>query len=68
MNDNSPLMSLNEVVKYTSLSKAFILVARDEGLFPQSIKLGVRRIAFVRAEVVAWVEARVAARGVKAAA
>lgn len=68
MNDNSPLMSLNEAVKYTSLSKGFILAARDEGMFPQSIKLGPRRIAFVRSEVQQWINDRIAARTGKVAA
>jgi len=67
MNDNSPLISLNDTVKYTSLSKTFILAARDEGVFPQSVTLGTRRIAFVRSEVIEWVAARISARDRKVA-
>ncbi|WEX11919.1 AlpA family phage regulatory protein [Chelativorans sp. AA-79] len=35
---------------------------RAEGRYPQAVPLGDRRIAFVREEVLAWIDARIAAR------
>lgn len=36
---------------------------RSEGRFPAAVPLGDRRIGFVREEVEAWIDARIAARG-----
>lgn len=62
MNDNYPLVSLNDVAKMTSLSRTAINKKRASGEFPQAVALGEKRVAFVRAEVIAWVEQRIAAR------
>lgn len=67
MNDNYPLVSLNDAAKMTSLSRTAINKFRAAGRFPQAVPLGEKRIAFVRAEVVAWIDERVAARGAKVA-
>lgn len=68
-NDNAPmLISINDVAALTSLSRPQINVLRGRHEFPQAVILGERRIAFVRAEVVDWVSARIAARTVRAAA
>lgn len=62
-NDNTPrLISLNEACTLTSLSRTTINNFRAIGAFPAAVPLGDRRIAFVRAEVLAWIEARIAAR------
>lgn len=37
-----------------------------EGQFPRPVQLGERRIAYVRAEVEAWIDARIAARRIVA--
>ncbi|MGA0564475.1 helix-turn-helix transcriptional regulator [Ancylobacter sp. VNQ12] len=61
-NDNFPLVSLNDVCKMTSLSRTAINIKRARGDFPQAVALGEKRVAFVRAEVIAWIDARIAAR------
>ena len=63
-NNNTPtLVSLGQVMEMTSLSRTAINVRRANGKFPQAVPLGEKRIAFVRAEVVAWLNERIAARG-----
>lgn len=65
MTDASPaprLMSPSEAAIETSLSRTLLSMMAAEGQFPQPVRLGVKRIAFVRAEVEAWIEARIAAR------
>lgn len=62
-NDNIPiLISLNDAAKLTSLSRTMLNRYRAEGRFPAAVPRGERRVAFVRAEVVAWVEDKIAAR------
>lgn len=62
-NDNVPrLIKLNDVATMTSLSKTQIMNLRKAGKFPVPVSLGEKRIAFVRSEVEAWVEQRIAAR------
>jgi prophage regulatory protein len=67
MSDDSILVSMAGACKLTSLSRTTINLKRARGEFPQAVSLGERRLGFVRAEVVAWVEARIAERGAKAA-
>jgi prophage regulatory protein len=63
MNIDAPsLVSLNEACKLTSLSRTAINRYRAEGRFPQPVPIGFRRIAFVRSEVIGWIEARIAER------
>lgn len=63
-NDNNPpmLISMNDTAKLTSLSRTAINQYRSAGRFPVAVKLGEKRIAFVRAEVIGWVHERIAAR------
>lgn len=62
-NDNIPiLISLNDAAKLTSLSRTMLNRYRAEGRFPAAVPMGERRVAFVRAEVVAWVQDKIAAR------
>jgi prophage regulatory protein len=46
----------------TSLSRTMINALRADGAFPVAVELGPRRIGFVREEVEAWIDARIAAR------
>lgn len=62
MNDNYPLVSLNDVAKMTSLSRSMLNRYRAAGDFPKAVPLGDRRVAFVREEVLAWINQRIAAR------
>jgi prophage regulatory protein len=62
-NDNSPrLISMKETARQTSLSRTMINRYRGEGRFPVAVSLGERRVAFVRAEVQAWIDNHIAAR------
>jgi prophage regulatory protein len=67
-NDNYPLVSLNDVVKMTSLSRTAINIKRARGEFPVAVALGAKRVAFVRQEVVDWIDQRIAARDQREAA
>lgn len=58
---NSPaLVSIRDVCAMTSLSRTFINKRRVAGQFPKPVELGEKRIAFVRAEVEAWIAERIA--------
>jgi prophage regulatory protein len=61
-NDNAVLVSLNQVCTMTSLSRTAINNRRRDGDFPLPVDLGERRIGFVKTEVLAWIDARIAAR------
>jgi prophage regulatory protein len=61
-NDNRILVSVNDACEMTSLSRTAIGKFRAAGDFPQEVLLGERRIGFVRAEVLAWIDARIQAR------
>lgn len=50
------------VVERTGLSKRTIENLVSERLFVQPVKIGVRAVGFVEAEVDAWIDARIAAR------
>lgn len=60
MSEFPALISVNEAAKLTSLSRTSIFKLRSQGKFPKAVMLGEKRIAFVRAEVAAWVEQRIA--------
>jgi Predicted transcriptional regulator len=63
MTDDKPrLMSPKDAAIATSLSRPLLSLMAAEGEFPKPVRLGERRIAFVRAEVEAWIDARIAAR------
>lgn len=62
-NDNRPrLIAMEEACEVTSLSRAMINKLRAAGRFPIAVPLTERRIAFVRAEVEAFLDQRIAAR------
>ena len=65
-NEKPRLMSPKETATATSLSRSLIALMAEEGQFPSPVPLGVRRIAFVRAEVEAWIDSRIASRRVAA--
>ena len=56
------LVSLNNACRMTSLSRTAINRWRALGKFPAAVELGDKRIAFVRAEVLAWIQDRIAER------
>nr|WP_272914104.1 AlpA family phage regulatory protein [Sinorhizobium medicae] len=59
---------MNDACRMTSMSRTMVNKYRAQGRFPKAIDLGDRRVAFVRAEVVAWVEDKIAARTTNVAA
>lgn len=66
--ENPVLVSLNEAVRMTSMSRTMINRYRAEGRFPQPVPIGSKRIAFVREEVAGWIRDRIAERDAKAVA
>lgn len=68
-NDNKPvLMSPKEAAQQTSLSRQLLSLMARAGEFPPPVQVGERRQAYVRAEVFAWLDSRIAARARRAAA
>lgn len=55
-------LSINDVCKLTSLSRTSIHNHRQSGSFPNPVRLGTKRIAFLASEIDAWIEARIADR------
>ncbi|CZT34629.1 helix-turn-helix transcriptional regulator [Rhizobium sp. 9140] len=66
MTQTPELISLNDACKVTSLSRTGINKARRAGRFPQAVSLDGRRIAFVRAEVLSWINSKIDARDARA--
>ena len=65
-NDNfvPPLVSLTDVCKMTTMSRFLVMALTKEKRFPMPVNLtGQKRIAFVRAEVLAWIEEKISERG-----
>jgi prophage regulatory protein len=56
------VISVKDVCRLTSLSRAFVSKIRAEGKFPAPVHLGEKRIGFVRTEVETWLNERIAAR------
>lgn len=66
--NNSPLMSPNEAATFTTMSKTLLRAMSIEGKFPQPLLIGVKRIAYVRSEVEAFIRDRIKGRPVAVAA
>jgi prophage regulatory protein len=62
--DEPCLVSIKTACALTSLSRTMLNRYRAEGRFPAAVSLGDKRIAFLKSEVINWIDARVAARGV----
>jgi prophage regulatory protein len=56
------LVSMKRACELTSLSRTMLNRYRAEGRFCAAVSLGDKRIAFVKSEVLDWINARVAAR------
>lgn len=61
-NQNAPLMAPKEAAAATSLSRVYLSMMAANGHFPKPVRLGERRIAYLRAEVMQWIADRVAER------
>lgn len=67
LDDNcAVLVTVADACRMTSLSRTMLNRYRAAGQFPLAVELGERRVAFVRREVLAWIDARIAARRVVA--
>lgn len=56
------LMSPKQASEATTFSRAMLSTMAEAGTFPKPVKLGDRRIAFVRAEVEEWLDAKIGLR------
>jgi len=56
-------LRLKEVIAQTGLSRSSIYLFMNEGIFPKSVSLGGRSVAWLESEVLEWMEARIAERG-----
>jgi prophage regulatory protein len=61
-NDNQIIVSLNDVCAMSSLSRTAINNHRAAGTFPMAVQLGEKRLGFVKAEVLEWLQQRIDAR------
>lgn len=50
---------LSWVIEFTGYSKQSIYRLMNEGQFPQSIRLGANKVAWMESEVIAWLNSRV---------
>ena len=53
------LLKLSEVCQRTTLSRAVVNGLRRSGDFPRAVQIAAKRIAFVEAEIDAWITDRV---------
>jgi prophage regulatory protein len=58
-NQPSDLIKIKEVTRMTSLSRATIYSKMNKEIFPKSISLGYRSIAWVRKDVEDWITQRI---------
>ncbi|CAM4182847.1 helix-turn-helix transcriptional regulator [Vibrio neonatus] len=56
------LVRMPEVLRITGLSKSSVYDRMNRGLFPKSVSLGGRSIAFVESEVNQWVNSQISQR------
>lgn len=62
MSDEQRLLTAREVTALTRLSKPTVYLMLKRGEFPRQLRLGPNRVAWLKSEVLAWIEARAAAR------
>lgn len=55
-------MSQTEVTKVVGLSRQELWRRRQVGQFPEPVKIGVRRIGYLKSEIEAWIAGRVSER------
>ena len=57
-----PLISLKDVMTRTALSKSTIYQLIKDGLFPKSVNITTRRVAWLAHEIDSWLSERINAR------
>jgi len=60
------MLRLPGLEEYSGFSRSAIYRAMQEDGFPRPVKIGRRAVAWVTAEVEAWLDAKIAARGARA--
>lgn len=56
------LIKIKDVMECTALARSTIYKLMDEGVFPKSVNLGVRSVAWLESEVQDWILERIEAR------
>ncbi|MBA3068130.1 MAG: AlpA family phage regulatory protein [Hyphomonas sp.] len=56
------LLTQTEVTRVVGLSRQELWRRRQRGQFPHPVKLGVRRIGYLKSEIEAWIAGRVSER------
>lgn len=59
--DNQLVLDLRGVIELTTLSQSTIYAMAKKGEFPKQRRIGSNRVVWLRSEVVAWLEAKLAA-------
>jgi len=65
MDAQDRLLTIREVEAFARLSKPTIYILVKRGEFPRQLRLGPNRVAWLKSEVLAWIEDRAAAREVQ---
>jgi len=59
--DNQLVLDLRGVIELTTLSQSTIYAMAKKGEFPKQKRIGTNRVVWLRSEVVAWLEEKLAA-------
>jgi prophage regulatory protein len=54
------VLRINEVISKTGLSRSTVYELMKAGTFPQSVKLAIRTIGWLEADIDLWIEAKFA--------
>jgi prophage regulatory protein len=60
--DAERLIRLREVMNITGLSRSYVYSLAQKGQFPKPVKLSERSVAWIEAEVLAWIDERIKQR------
>lgn len=60
-NDDRLVLDLRGVIELTTLSQSTIYAMAKKGEFPKQRRIGTNRVVWLRSEVVAWLEQKLAA-------
>lgn len=58
LNEMIPLIDFKETRQACRCGKSFIYRGINNGTFPRPLKIGARKIAFIRSEVMEWINSR----------
>ncbi|HGO9494554.1 MULTISPECIES: helix-turn-helix transcriptional regulator [Aeromonas] len=63
-NQTLRFIRVGEAVKKTGLSKSSIYDLMAQDLFPKTVRLGARSVAFIESEIDAWMVERITTRNI----